>query len=148
MPPANNTSDVTPPSQPISSSKSLHYKDILCVEDEHFIGQLYTRAMTKAGYSVKVVVDGLDGLHEAQTNRYDIILLDIMVPNMTGIEILKELRAKNPDLKAKIIITTNLEQSDEARAAIEKQADGYIVKADVTPKQLVDMLQSLEPKKA
>lgn len=122
------------------------YKNILVIEDEHFIGELYMRALTKAGYNVKIIIDGPSGLKEAQTNAYDIILLDLMIPNMTGMELLKKLRDPNstPNLKSKIIITTNLEQADEAKDEIEKQADGYIVKAEVTPKQLVRFLQSLE----
>lgn len=120
-------------------------RSVLCIEDEHFIGELYARALTKAGYDIKVVIDGLEGLKEAQTNRYDIILLDLMIPNMTGMEILKTLRdpAKTPQLKAKVIITTNLEQKEETRAAIEQQADGYLIKAEVTPKQLVNILDSI-----
>src|SRR3989344_2102117 len=86
---------------------------VLCVEDEHFIGELYARALTKAGYQVTNVVDGVVGLKEAQSDKYDIILLDIMIPNLTGTEILKILRdpAKTPKLHSKIIMTTNLEQS-------------------------------------
>lgn len=118
-------------------------RKLLCVEDEHFIGELYTRALTKAGYDVKVVLDGAKALEEAMTNIYDIILLDIMIPNITGIEVLRRLRADKPDLKAKIIITTNLDQNKERRKEIEKQADGYVVKAEVTPKQLVEFLENI-----
>ena len=119
---------------------------ILCIEDEHFITELYVRMLTKAGYEVKSVIDGQKGLEEAQTDNYDIILLDIMVPTLTGVEILKRLRdpKQTPKLHAKIIITTNLEQGEAARSAIEKQADGYIVKAEVTPKQLLQFLQQLD----
>lgn len=119
---------------------------VLCVEDEHFIGELYQRALSKAGYDIKVVVDGFEGLKEAQTNQYDIILLDLMVPNMTGMEILAKLRGpeQNPPLKAKIIITTNLEQKEETRADIERQADGYLIKAEITPKQLVETLNTIK----
>ncbi len=122
---------------------------ILLIEDEHFISELYIRALTKAGYEVKVIVDGNDGLKEAKTDTYDVILLDIMVPNLTGTEILKELRniSATPPLHSKIIITTNLEQGEEGRAAIENQADGYIVKADITPRQLVEFVQQLDLKK-
>lgn len=118
---------------------------VLCIEDEHFISELYERALTKAGYQVNTVIDGPAGLVEAQTNAYDIILLDIMLPNMGGLEILSILRdpAKTPNLKAKIIITTNLDQGVEGRAAVESRADGYIVKAEVTPKQVVEFLQQL-----
>ncbi|HLB66267.1 MAG TPA: response regulator [Candidatus Saccharimonadales bacterium] len=116
---------------------------LLCIEDEHFIGELYTRALTKAGYQVDVVVDGIKGLEAAMTDSYDIILLDIMVPNMTGIEILRKLRAEKPDLKAKVVVTTNLEQTKEHRKEIEHQADGYIVKAEITPRQLVEFLANI-----
>ncbi|GAC1572333.1 MAG: hypothetical protein NVS3B23_07410 [Candidatus Saccharimonadales bacterium] len=117
---------------------------ILCIEDEHFISELYTRALTKAGYTVKVVVDGLEGLKEAQTNKYDIILLDIMLPTLTGIDILQKLKGDpTQSITGKIIITTNLEQTTEGRSAIEKQADGYIVKAEITPHQLVNFLSQI-----
>lgn len=124
---------------------------ILCIEDEHFISELYARALTKAGYEVQVIVDGEEGLKEAQTDAYDIILLDLMIPSLTGIEILNRLRgpeASTP-VHSKIIITTNLEQGEQGRAAIEQKADGYIVKAEMTPRQLVDFLDqlNLEPKK-
>jgi DNA-binding response OmpR family regulator len=121
-------------------------KKILCIEDEHFISELYARALTKAGYDVTVELDGAKGLTAAQTDTYDIILLDLMVPSMTGIDILRTLRdsSKTPQLHAKIIITTNLEQREETRADIEHQADGYLVKAELTPRELVDFLSHLE----
>ena len=121
-------------------------RKVLCIEDEHFISELYNRALTKAGYEVVTIVDGAEGLAEAQKNLYDIILLDLMVPNVTGVEILRALRdpARVPPLKAKIIIITNLDQRDDVRADIEKQADGYLVKAEITPHELVDFLDTVE----
>jgi DNA-binding response OmpR family regulator len=121
-------------------------KKLLCIEDEHFIGELYDRALSKAGYDVTTIVDGVEGLKAAQTDTFDIILLDLMVPNMTGIEILRRLRdpAQTPHLHSKIIITTNLEQREEIRSDIESQADGYLVKAEITPRELVDILANLK----
>ncbi len=121
-------------------------KKVLIIEDEQFISQLYVRALVKAGYEVQVVIDGEKALTEAQTNTYDIILLDIMLPNMTGTEILRRLRdvQETPNLKARVIITTNLEFDDAGRAAIEAQADGYIVKAEVTPKEMALFLDQLQ----
>lgn len=118
---------------------------VLCIEDEQFIGELYTRALKKAGYEVTVIADGSKALAAAQTNRYDIILLDLMVPNLTGIEILRALRdpARVPPIRAKIIVTTNLEQRQEVRADIEKQADGYLVKAELTPSELAKFIQNI-----
>ncbi len=119
-------------------------RKVLCVEDEFFISELYSRALTRGGYQVEVVTDGLKGLAMAMTNDYDIILLDIMVPNMTGIDILRHLREEKADLRAKIIITTNLDQGKENRTDIEKHADGYIIKAEITPRQLVEFLDTIK----
>lgn len=118
---------------------------VLIIEDEPFISELYIRALTKAGYDVTVIVDGQEALQAAQTDSYDVILLDIMLPNLTGTEILHRLRdvRETPNLHAKIIVTTNLELAEEGRAAIEAQADGYIVKAEITPKELVTFLDQL-----
>lgn len=129
-----------------SDQNQTQAKKILCIEDEHFISELYARALTKAGYEVKIIVNGDEGLAEAQTDAYDLILLDIMVPNLTGTEILRRLRdpSLTPSLKAKIIITTNLEQGEEGRAAIEQMADGYIIKAEITPRQLVEFLANFK----
>lgn len=120
-------------------------KKILCMEDEHFISELYVRALTKAGYDVTVEVDGRQGLALAQTDQFDIILLDLMIPTITGIEVLRHLRnsAETKPLRAKIIITTNLEQREDIRADIEKQADGYLVKAEITPRELVEFLSTV-----
>jgi DNA-binding response OmpR family regulator len=134
--------DQTPPSPPPNPAG----RKVLCIEDEHFISELYDRALTKAGYQVTVVADGNEALKAAGTNQYDIILLDLMIPNLTGVEILRTLRdpARVPQLKAKIIIITNLEQREDVRADIERQADGYLVKADLTPHELADFLDNLK----
>lgn len=127
-------------------TKSPHPpRKILVVEDEHFISELYVRALTRAGYAVTVEVDGQRGLALAQSDKFDIILLDLMVPTMTGIDVLRRLRGPGaPPLKAKIVVTTNLEQREETRADIEKQADAYLVKAEITPRELVQFLSTIK----
>lgn len=117
---------------------------VLCIEDEQFIGELYKRALTKSGYDVTVITAGDKGLEEAKTNTYDIILLDIMIPAMLGVDVLWDLRRTTPNLKARIIVTTNLEQDEKTREAVEKQADGYIIKAEITPRQLVDFVNKIK----
>lgn len=120
-------------------------RKILCIEDEPFISELYARALEKNGYDVTVIPDGVEGLKSAQTNQFDIILLDLMLPNLTGIEILRVLRdPTQSSVTGKIIISTNLEQREEVRADIEKQADGYVVKAELTPRELVNFLNKIK----
>lgn len=130
--------------QPDANS-TANGRKILIIEDEHFISELYVRGLTRAGYDVTVEVDGKRGMELAQTNQFDIILLDLMIPTMTGIEVLRNLRGDGaPRLKSKIIITTNLEQREENRADIENQADAYLIKAEMTPRELVDFLNNVQ----
>ena len=142
------TMDQTPPAQippqPVSPPpQEQARKRVLCIEDERFIGELYKRALEKAGYDFTIIPDGQDGLNAILTDAYDVVLLDIMIPQVLGIDILKKVRAEKPDLKAKIIITTNLEQDEAARAEIEKAADGYLIKAEITPSELVTFLNQI-----
>lgn len=116
---------------------------ILCVEDEHFISELYARALRRAGYDVTTLLSGEDGLRAAKTNIYDIILLDLMIPGITGFEVLRRLREETPDLKAKVLITTNLDQEENSRSELEQLADGYLIKADFTPRQLVQIIDDI-----
>lgn len=118
---------------------------ILCIEDERFIRELYTRALENAGYSVTVCADGEVGLHEAVNGNYDVILLDIMIPTLNGVDILYKLRAPEvvPPLMSKIIVTTNLDQKEEIRKQVEQLADGYLIKAEITPKELVSFIQQV-----
>ena len=67
-------------------------KTILCIEDDRFIGEMYVRSLNKAGYEVDWMVDGNDGLVAARNKPYDLILLDIMLPERRGSEILEVLR--------------------------------------------------------
>lgn len=122
---------------------------ILCIEDEFFISELYTRALQNAGYEVVVIPDGDEALVEAGKDTYDVILLDIMIPGMNGIDILHNLRGsgRKTPLRAKIIITTNLDQDESTRAKIEQQADGYLIKAEITPRELVEYIKQLDLRK-
>jgi len=117
-------------------------KTILCIEDDHFISELYTRALQRAGYTVDVTISGLEGLEKIRSGKYDLVLLDIMTPDMTGLELLHELRGQDPQAfpDTKIIITTNLDQDDTTKATLEHLADGYLIKAEITPGKLVDII--------
>lgn len=121
-------------------------KTILCIEDDRFIGEMYVRSLKKAGYDVDWIVDGNDGLVTARNKSYDAILLDVMLPERRGTDILKALRGGSEDLipKTKVVVLTNFEQDEASRADMEKMADAYLIKAEITPKKLIEVLQKLE----
>ncbi len=118
---------------------------ILCIEDDQFIGEMYVRGLKKEGYEVDVALSGTDGLKKAKAGNYDLLLLDIFLPEKSGIEVLNELRGQGANLlpNSKIVIMTNYAHDDESREALEAQADGYFIKADITPSKLVDLVKQL-----
>lgn len=120
-------------------------KSILIVEDDRFIGEMYVRSLRKAGYEVDWMVDGNDGLVAARNKDYDMILLDVMLPERRGTEILAALRGGKEDLipHSKVVVLTNFEQDDESRIAMEHNVDAYLIKAEITPKKLLSIVDQL-----
>ena len=120
-------------------------KTILCVEDDRFIGEMYVRSLQKAGYDVTWVVDGNDGLVKARSQPFDLIILDLMLPEQRGDQILDALRSDDTDLipNSKILIMTNFEQDDATKSAIMNRVDGYLIKADITPRKLIDVVNKM-----
>lgn len=120
-------------------------KTILFIEDDRPIAEMYSRVLEREGYHVDFAYDGTEGLQKARAKHYDLILLDIMMPEKTGIEVLQDLRGEDgkgsPDTK--IVILTNLAQSKTSQEALKSQADGYIIKADIVPSQLAGIVSKL-----
>lgn len=125
---------------------TMAIKTILMVEDDRFIGEMYARALKKAGYDVDWMVDGNDGLVAARNKDYNAILLDVMLPERRGTEILQALRGGKEDLipHSRVIVLTNFEQDDESRIAMEHNVDAYLIKAEITPKKLLAVLEQLD----
>ena len=120
-------------------------KTILCVEDDRFIGEMYVRSLQKAGYDVTWVVDGNDGLVAARNQNFDLIILDLMLPEQPGDQILDALRNNNVDLvpNSKILIMTNFEQDEASRKSVMSRVDGYLIKADITPRNLIEVVKQM-----
>ena len=120
-------------------------KTILFIEDDPFVVDMYKHVLTRAGYAVDVAYDGKVGYQKASTKHYDLLLVDIMIPEMTGIEVMEKLRG--PDGKGlgntRVVVLTNLAQDEESRRALEAEADGYLIKADITPSKLVSLLDQV-----
>ena len=120
-------------------------KTILIVEDDRFIGEMYVRSLNQHGYSVDWMIDGNDGLIAARNKTYDLILLDVMLPERRGTEILEALRGTEDLIpNTKVLVLTNFEQDDESRMAMESRADGYLIKAEITPNKLLSVIQQLD----
>jgi len=112
-------------------------KKILLVEDEDFIRELYVRQLSKAGFDVKSAVDGLSGLNALKTEQFDLLLLDIMLPGMNGLQLLREFKTNFPNSPMITILLTNLGQEAVIKEGFELGAQAYLIKASYTPDQVV-----------
>ena len=111
---------------------------ILLIEDDVFVSDIYSRELKKGGYEVEVAADGLEGIERAKTEKFDFILLDIMMPKKTGVDVLKEVRAPGfPGKEIPIYLLTNLGQGSIIRQAIDIGAQGYLLKARMLPSQVL-----------
>ncbi|MEK7595056.1 MAG: response regulator [Patescibacteria group bacterium] len=119
-------------------------KRILLVEDEIFIRELYEKVLGSAGYDVVSSQDGQDGLTKAKAEKFDMILLDIMLPKMTGIDVLKEIRKDQAEhLKTvPIFLLTNLGQESIIKEAFKIGANGYLLKAKYLPNQILNEIEA------
>lgn len=120
---------------------------ILIIEDDRFIGEMYTRSLKNAGYQVDWLVTGPEGANAATKTQYDLILLDIMLPGTQGDDILSCLRGSTDDKvpNSRIIVLTNYDQTDEAREAMVEKVDAYLIKADITPRKLLGIIDNMRP---
>lgn len=121
-------------------------KTILCIEDDPFIGDMYARSLRKAGYDVTLINNGQAGLQAATEKQFDLILLDILLPEKQGTDVLNALRGEGRDLvpKSRLLVLTNFSQDQESRVAMENKADGYLIKADITPRKLIEIIKGLK----
>jgi len=115
---------------------------ILIVEDDQFIREMYHLILTKDGHDVTDALDGKVGLGLAQEGGYDVILLDLMMPNLDGLGFLKGLQEK-PATKENgaIIVLSNLAYGDAKQKALELGASGFLVKADLDPQDVRDAVR-------
>lgn len=118
-------------------------RKILIAEDDFFIRDIYSKVFSLSGYDVKTAVDGMDALEKIKAETFDMILLDIMMPRMTGIDVLKNVRSlATPTKSIPIFIITNLGQQNVIEEAFKLGMDGYILKSQVSPQQIVDEINN------
>lgn len=121
-------------------------KNILIIEDDALIRDLYRMALANADYAVETAESADEAYQKLTTFHPDFIFLDVMLPGVSGLEILKELRTNDVHgcKSTSIVILTNLAQRSVADFAMENGADGFIIKADMLPKDLPKVIESLQ----
>jgi DNA-binding response OmpR family regulator len=115
---------------------------IAIIEDDQAISQMYRLKFDAEGYEVETASNGKIGLDLAEHMRPDIILLDLMMPEMNGDEMLEKMRATSWGKDIKVIILTNVGEQEAPDKLKSLDVRRFIVKAEMTPRQVAEVVKS------
>ena len=116
-------------------------RKILIVEDNEDLQQIYKFSFESGGYEVKISGNGLIGITEIVDYRPDVVLLDIMMPEMNGFEFLEALK-NNTTITVPVVVVSNLTQEQEKQKAMANGADLYLIKSDYEGPDLVEKINA------
>ena len=120
-------------------------KNILLIEDDPFLIDIYTTKLKEAGFSIEVATDGESGLRKLTEKKFDLLVLDIVLPQIDGWEILEKVKSQKSKLKGlkdlKVVILSNLGQKEEVEKGVELGATKYLIKAHYTPSEVVEEIK-------
>jgi DNA-binding response OmpR family regulator len=116
-------------------------RKIAIIEDDSAIAQMYRIKFESEGYSVETAENGKLGLELIKSMKPDIILLDLMMPEMRGDEMLTVLRTEEWGKDLKVIILTNMGEQEVPETVKELGVSAFILKADMTPRQVADLVK-------
>jgi DNA-binding response OmpR family regulator len=110
---------------------------ILIVDDEKDLRDALGTALRQAGFTVLEALDGPQGLQLAELEKPDLILLDIMMPNMSGHQVLRELRMKPWGMRMKVILLTNSDDPANISQGAELKSNDYIIKSQTSLEDII-----------
>lgn len=116
---------------------------ILLVEDDPVINKMYSRLFKLEGYEVVVAVDGLDGLEKLKTFTPDIIMLDIMMPKMNGVEMLGKIKENPSTQNIPTIVLTNMSDMRVSNEIFAKGVNLSIIKSEMEPDMVISWVKSV-----
>ena len=116
-------------------------KKILIAEDERAIAKALELKLKNSGYDVTVAYDGQEALNNLKTNQYDLLVLDLMMPNVDGYQVLENLRDANNTTP--VIVASNLSQDNDFQKAKSLGAKDYFIKSNTSLAELVEKIKSI-----
>jgi len=118
-------------------------KTILLIEDDPFLIEIYSTKLKEAGFSVITANDGDEGLKKMKKETPELLLLDIVLPNLNGWEILRDIKNNDKLSNLKIVILSNLGEKEEVEKGLKLGAIRYLVKAHYTPSEVVAEIKKI-----
>jgi CheY-like chemotaxis protein len=116
---------------------------ILIIEDDALLSRMYLTIFTSSNYEVEVATDGEEGLEKARAKKPTLILLDIMMPKLNGMEVLRKLKA-DPELQhIPVVVLTNLAGNNDIQSALQLGAVRYIIKSENKPREVEEIVRNI-----
>jgi DNA-binding response OmpR family regulator len=116
---------------------------LLLIEDEYALCEIYKLQLTTNNIITDFALTGTEGLQQAQSKKYDVILLDLMLPDIHGLEVLKKLKENESTKSIPVIINSNLSEEETIQKGMSLGAKSYIVKSSMTPDKLAEEIRKI-----
>ena len=129
------------------AKEKLSKVKILLIEDDSFLASMYVTKLNLEGFEVQVAGDGEKGLEMVQNELPALILLDIILPKMSGFDVLKDLKKDKRTKDMPVILLTNLGQREDVQKGIKLGAKDYLIKAHFMPSEVVEKIKKYIGKK-
>jgi two-component system response regulator/two-component system chemotaxis response regulator CheY len=116
---------------------------VLIVEDDPLISRMYQKIFTFEKFEVDVAANGEEALDKVTLFKPELVLLDVMMPKMNGLQVLEKLKENEVTKNIPVVMLTNLAGQQDAETALAKGAVKYIIKSEYEPKQVVEMVKEV-----
>ena len=118
-------------------------KKILIVEDDNFVAEVYSTKLLEMGHEVQIAQNGEEGLKMVGGGKPDLILLDIIMPVMGGIEMLGELKKKDEWKQIPVILLTNVGEKESVQKVRNLGVQDYLIKSHFTPAEVIEKIEAI-----
>jgi DNA-binding response OmpR family regulator len=141
QPPNQIPADPTAPQSPQAESPQGPVGKVLLVEDDMPMVKMYTTRLMRENLEVQVAYDGEEALKKAMEWLPDLVVLDLMIPKIGGMEVLEQLHADQRTKDLPVIILSNLSQDQDIERAQQLGAKEFLIKANFTPSQVIEKIK-------
>jgi len=117
-------------------------KKIMIVEDDSFVMDIYHTKLEQENFEVIEAANGVEAMKKLQDSQPDLILLDIIMPYMDGLEVLKKIKEDERLKNIPVILLTNLSQKEEVTKGLELGANDYLIKSHFTPSEVLEKIKN------
>ena len=117
-------------------------KNILIIEDDEFFRELISKKLTSSGFSMSEAVDGQKGIDKVKSSKPDLILLDLLLPNVDGFEVLSTLKENPKTSSIPVIILSNLSSGDDIEKGLKLGAADFLIKSQSASEEIIEKIKS------